>query len=518
MCEFISQRKCFFYLVSVLFLKLGLTVFAIIYAKIGLGPDEAQYWTWSQQLAFGYYSKPPGIAWEIWSGTQLFGNTELGVRFGALILGTMLAFGVYWLACAAKLSSQASFWAAMVFAWSPLGVMSTLLAITDTGMVFFWLLGSILVADGLNKNRPCSYYLLGACIAVGALFKWVMYEFWIVIIVLACLLPLWRSKHIVGGMMVSLFGLIPSLVWNVYNDWATFRHVGATVWTTKEVDIGTTGLLKGNFFEFFGAQIVLLSPIVFALFLFGVWELLRRRERVSTSLLFCGAVSILPLCIYCSIATFKKMQGNWVDYIYPSAAVLVSWYAYDYKPKYRLWMFAGVAVAFVLSVFALAMPTIVAERYLPLSYKANPFKHNVGWENIASVLTDLGFNSSENFLFADKYQSTSILSFYGPEQKRAYFLNLQGIRKNQFSYWPGMPDQQIGKTGYFVVFENALQSDPKWKDLEENYKKLLKPYFHEIDYLGIHPLFTAGKVAVKSAMVFKTSGYNGLTPSDVEIY
>src|SRR6202011_3961474 len=43
-------------------------------------PDEAQYWVWSQQLALGYYSKPPLVAWLIASTTGLFGDSELAVR------------------------------------------------------------------------------------------------------------------------------------------------------------------------------------------------------------------------------------------------------------------------------------------------------------------------------------------------------------------------------------------------------------------------------------------------------
>jgi 4-amino-4-deoxy-L-arabinose transferase-like glycosyltransferase len=49
-------------------------------------PDEAQYWTWSLFPDIGYYSKPPGIAWQIAAGTVLFGHTALGVRFLALLL------------------------------------------------------------------------------------------------------------------------------------------------------------------------------------------------------------------------------------------------------------------------------------------------------------------------------------------------------------------------------------------------------------------------------------------------
>jgi hypothetical protein len=40
----------------------------------GLYPDEAQYWFWAKHLAFGYYSKPPLVAWLIALTTALFGN------------------------------------------------------------------------------------------------------------------------------------------------------------------------------------------------------------------------------------------------------------------------------------------------------------------------------------------------------------------------------------------------------------------------------------------------------------
>ena len=132
-----SRRLIFFLLMGALVIKGAWILYVILNAGIGLGPDEAQYWTWSQRLAFGYYSKPPAIAWQIWSGVELFGNNELGVRFAAVLIGTALPLLVYALGRSAQLSRMASFWAAMIIAWSPLGVMASFLAITDGGMVCF---------------------------------------------------------------------------------------------------------------------------------------------------------------------------------------------------------------------------------------------------------------------------------------------------------------------------------------------------------------------------------------------
>ena len=44
---------------------LAVRLAAIHAATTDLVLDEAQYWTWSRALDFGYFSKPPMIAWVI---------------------------------------------------------------------------------------------------------------------------------------------------------------------------------------------------------------------------------------------------------------------------------------------------------------------------------------------------------------------------------------------------------------------------------------------------------------------
>src|SRR5437868_12436342 len=56
---------------------------ALFKTPLELYPDEAQYWLWSRTLDFGYYSKPPMIAWAIWATTQMGGDAEALVRLSA---------------------------------------------------------------------------------------------------------------------------------------------------------------------------------------------------------------------------------------------------------------------------------------------------------------------------------------------------------------------------------------------------------------------------------------------------
>src|SRR5438876_80491 len=105
-------------LCAILLLRAALVISGIQELGIGLGPDEAQYWTWSQILDWGYYSKPPGIAWQIKFGTSFFGNTELGVRFVSVVISSLQSLAVYFLAQKAHARVSTAFWAAIIMAWS----------------------------------------------------------------------------------------------------------------------------------------------------------------------------------------------------------------------------------------------------------------------------------------------------------------------------------------------------------------------------------------------------------------
>ena len=58
-------QNSFLLLTVVLMTLLILRLLSIYISKIDLFFDEAQYWAWSLNLDFGYFSKPPFLAWSI---------------------------------------------------------------------------------------------------------------------------------------------------------------------------------------------------------------------------------------------------------------------------------------------------------------------------------------------------------------------------------------------------------------------------------------------------------------------
>ena len=79
---------------SALIVILSITLIRLLYlfhSGLELYGDEAQYWFWSTKLDWGYFSKPPMVAWVI-ALTTILGESDAFVRLGSplLHLGTSL--------------------------------------------------------------------------------------------------------------------------------------------------------------------------------------------------------------------------------------------------------------------------------------------------------------------------------------------------------------------------------------------------------------------------------------------
>lgn len=475
----------------ILVIKALLMGLLVLFAGIQLGPDEAQYWTWSRHLDLGYYSKPPMIAWQIFSGCLVFGQTELGVRAVAILLGTVLSFAIYFLAKEAQLSDRASFVAALAFALSPLGVLGTFFAITDTGMLLFWTLGLMELVRSM-EGQPLRIERLGLWIALGALFKWPIY---LLLPIAIWVYPQWGILRAVG---ISLLGLLPSLYWNWTHDFATFKHVSTIA------QGGPDNPAKGNPLEFLGSQAALVSPLLFALLAMAWWKcgaLLRDSQR------FLGRLSLLIFAGFFAYAFFRKVQGNWALYLYPAAFVCLAAYWIDVKRRAG-WIKASLSLSLVLLAFAFMVPSLTSH----LPWRLNPFHHNLGWKELGSWVDR---QPKGPFLCADKYQLTSTLSFYNGEQRQAYFLNLLGTRRNQFSYWPGPKE---GEDALFFVVENGPHLEEKLARVQSFYPAALKKYFDQVGPPEYIPLVMVNEEAAKAAICYRCEKYKGVRPDEPEKY
>ncbi len=484
-------------------LQLFLVLWFVPRVGIHLSPDEAQYWCWAQELDWGYYSKPPAIGWQIAATTWCFGNTEWGVRAGALLWGMLIPLALYRLGRAIPLRPKTSFWVALLWAFSPIGWLYGLAATTDGGMLFFLLLAMTEMARGLTTHRGPNYLRVGFWIACGALYKWPIYLFWPLTAFMSLRMPLLKKGRWGWGFLISLCAFLPILYWNAHHDWATFQHTWRTVHRSHSG--------HGNLLSFLGSQIGIVSPLMVVAFF---WSLRESRPPMALRYLL-----IFPIMIgvYVILSCFKKIQPNWALFLFPSMFLWVGWKMVELRRTTARWLYVQTILSSLGVLLALAIPWWQTHSsYLPIPYRNNPFRQTMGWAALTPALEAVGYDPEHDYLFSDRYQATSLLSFYGPEQRPALFFNLTESRKNQFSYSRPLTEREQERRGFFVIVEQIPSNHLAW--YQEHYSEKLSPYFASVTWRGAFPLFVVQGRPVKWALIFECGPFHGVYPPERDVY
>jgi 4-amino-4-deoxy-L-arabinose transferase-like glycosyltransferase len=332
---------------------LGL-VLAITAARIGLLAlseadlfvDEAQYWLWGQDLAPGYYSKPPLIAWVIRGATELAGSdAPFWVRLPAPLFhaATALILG----GIAARLhSARAGVFTAATYATLPMVAVGSLLISTDS-IMFPFLAGALalylpLVAPG-GGGRPHLAALVGLMLGLAFLAKYAAL-YYLVLGALAALHPRARPDPRDGAVLLVAFALAvaPNIAWNAANGLATLSHtVDNTGWR------GGLALDPAGLAGFLGAQFLVAGPVVFAALVLAALGLARRGAGVADGLF--AALSLPILALVSAQALISGANANWAAATYLAGVLL----AVPWLLARRAWLVASFAINATL---ALALP------------------------------------------------------------------------------------------------------------------------------------------------------------------
>lgn len=234
--------------------------------------DEAQYWDWSRELAWGYYSKPPMIAALIKLSTSLFGDGVVGVKLSSMLLYPVSAIVVGLLA--RDLNPRAGVTAAALFLCMPITSLMGLFTTTDASLLLFWALASWALWRAQTTDSLGWWAAVGLACGLGLLSKYTMAAFGISALAVLWLVPGPRKGLMRLGPWLSVVlaaaVLSPNLVWNAANDFPTLKHTA---------DITTRAHRSGGIkeaLEFLVGQSLLLGPL-------GAWWAWLGLRRVGRS-------------------------------------------------------------------------------------------------------------------------------------------------------------------------------------------------------------------------------------------
>src|SRR3954463_10046744 len=223
-----------------------LTVMRMVYAGVmELRTDEAYYWTWSKEGALSFLDHPPGIAWLIRFGTAIFGDTNLGVRFGGIV-----AMLVTQLLLADIVRRVTHDFRAVVFAvLFPeaalyYGLLMAKVA-PDTAMIpcataMLWALVRLHESDD-----PRWWFAAGLFAGLALLSKFTAVMLLPAVLAFA-LVPDWRKRWLLSpypwlAAMIAAIVFLPVLIWNAGHDWASFRFQFVRAVADHDLSLRTVG-------------------------------------------------------------------------------------------------------------------------------------------------------------------------------------------------------------------------------------------------------------------------------------
>ncbi|MCM2294295.1 glycosyltransferase family 39 protein [Allorhizobium sp. BGMRC 0089] len=375
-------------------LILALTLYRIVlltYGGTDLFVDEAQYWLWSQHLDFGYYSKPPMIAWVIHL-TTLIGASEsiFWVRVASPLFH--MATALILIPAANRLTNSEKYgpWVGLSFATLPGVALSSVFMSTDTILFPFLALALLCYAHLIERKSAGFALLMGIAIGLGTLSKYAMLYFAGITILSAIFLPKTRIalRDTVLAAFSAILVILPNIWWNATHGDATLKHTSENAdWHGLNFHIGKAG-------EFLASQFGVIGPVLFAALLIVFYRLVRGRTDTTEKHLFLLSWPIILVIVF--QALMSRAYANWAATAYAAGTILAVYFLARNAPKALLvsLVINGIAsLAFpVMAVYAdkVTLPngTAILHRYL-------------GRSEMSRTIADIAARSGTHIIVAD---------------------------------------------------------------------------------------------------------------------
>lgn len=424
-------------------------VLVVVSSPLPLFFDEAQYWVWAQDLAFGYYSKPPMIAWAIAGTTALCGDGEGCVRLSAPLFHGGTSMAVFFLA-KTLYDGRTGFWAAVSFALLPGISLSGMIVSTDVYLLFFWTVALLAIIRAEATDRWMWWGLFGGALGLGLLSKYAM-VFFLLGFVADCLWrrqekPLWRRPRFWAAIILATVIYSPNLMWNWSMGFPSYLHTG------ENININGTLINPVKALEFIASQFGVFGPILLTCYLGLIGILLVRRsngEVLSDRQRQLFSYS-LPILVIITVEAFlTRAHANWAATAYVAATVLVA--AELLKRRRTNWLKGSLAIH-VLAAIVLYNFDLIARTFdVPITPGLDPARRMRGWDHAGDWASDLQREMPEATLLFDDRKVMSALTYYvQPHPFDAVMWNPTGKRNNHFEMVTDISGSE-GKDFLYVI-------------------------------------------------------------------
>ncbi|MEL6665556.1 MAG: glycosyltransferase family 39 protein [Pseudomonadota bacterium] len=360
-------------------------------SPLELYADEAQYWRWGQSLEWGYYSKPPMIAWVIYASTAILGDSEWAIRFFAPVFHAVAAT-ILFLLSRRMFNPMAALFTVITYLLMPGIILSSGVISTDGVLFPFWCLALYLFWRLREQDLGwLGAATLGAAIGLGFLSKYAMLYFAIGV-VLTCLVDKPTRVAVLSPkgaafIAVAVAVFAPHMIWNAANEFKTVSH------TVDNANLGGELFNLDHFPKFIGDQMGVFGPVAFVALMTGIIFLRPKAEladlgdaahaqRAKETWLACF---IIPVLIIIAVqAVLSRAHANWAATAYPAASVFIGGFLMRAK-GWRPAFWAGIGLQVIVGALAITLAMAPPSWSAALG-RDNDLKRVRGWEDLSEQL------------------------------------------------------------------------------------------------------------------------------------
>ena len=414
--------------------------------------DEAYYWTYSNELSWGYFDHPPMVAIWIAISKLFFSSGELSVRFFSSIT-LPLTFYIVWLLIDNPVKKDYKWLFILLVLTTSLFNVYGFITVPDTPLMFFIALFLFGYHKYTKEKSTVSYLVLAVSMACMMYSK---YQSVLVIgfVLLSNLKALKDGKIWLTALLtIALFS--PHLIWQFENDFPSFKY---HLFERKE---NTVYRFRDTYMHIINIIVIIgfTFPIVYKAF----YKNLKNTELFQKALNFI----VIGFIGFFFISTFKThAQAQWIVPI--SIPLIIIPFNYLIKNKKDLKLFKTLAII-TLAVTTFLRFAMAIDGLLPKQFEMHG---NKKWTQALHKKLD-----NKTPLFYNSYQNTSLYWFYTGE--RPYQLNSWNSRKNQYDLYNYNKEYTISNPVLIGVNKRSFPNDslPKKNKGKIYYKNTNGSYY-----------------------------------------
>ena len=308
-------------------LVLAFTIVRIILSSfLNLGNDESYYLTYAKQLQINYFDHPPIVAiWiKFFTANLALEDHLFFVRLGSFIGCALSSYFIY-KAIRNISTAKAAFTGVFLYNISFYATITAgLFIFPDTPQMVFWTGAMYFITQILkNDKQLMPWIFFGVCAGLSIMSKVHAVFLWSGVFLYALFYKrTWFSnKGFYLAATITALIVSPILIWNIQNDFITFRFHGERVEVKESTGFNTIGLVR----EIVG-QLIVNNP--FTVVMVIIFFAKKRYYNTTAALRVFKLMGIPLLLIIFFIAIFRTSLPHWSGPAYisllPIAAIGLS--------------------------------------------------------------------------------------------------------------------------------------------------------------------------------------------------